>query len=252
MNQQYSTTCNDELKKTIKNGAAFNATDMTMHDSSSPDVYVHSSSSGGLKNISPEIYSKKGKGHQKNYLKEREEMEMRLIHQPSEEGFHQVVKFTKRATRRGEKGLPKVKSFAFTEFSEEEKSSSKRENISSITINRNSISHELDNCITFIEQNLDAGVRLQSEYCKPDDKTYLKSATANTDSYFLNCDTTELQHLSCESVCAESEMLNETMIEADNLSQQIHEKYDQQECDRAQICLENCGSQIDEESKMFV
>uniref|UniRef100_A0A1I8F057 Uncharacterized protein n=1 Tax=Wuchereria bancrofti TaxID=6293 RepID=A0A1I8F057_WUCBA len=51
---------------------------------------------------------------------------------------------------------------------------------------------------------------------------------------------------------SESEVLNKTMIEADSLSQQIHKKHDQQECDRAQICLENCGSQTDEESKMFV
>ncbi|VDM19977.1 unnamed protein product, partial [Wuchereria bancrofti] len=250
MNEQYSTTCNDKLKKTIRNGAALNGVDMTVHDSSSSDLYVHSSSSGGLENIDPEINSKKGKGQQKNYLKEREKMEksdeeeeeegingrlpIRLIHQPSEEGFHQVVKFTKRATRRGEKELPKAKSFAFAEFSEEEKSSSKRENISSIAISRDSTS-----------------IRFQSEYCKPDDKTYLKSANANTNSYYLNCDTTELQHLNCESVCAESEVLDETMIEADNLPQQIHKKHDQQECDRTKICLENCGSQTDEESKIW-
>uniref|UniRef100_A0A1I8EXM2 Uncharacterized protein n=1 Tax=Wuchereria bancrofti TaxID=6293 RepID=A0A1I8EXM2_WUCBA len=255
-----------QTSKTIRNGAALNGVDMTVHDSSSSDLYVHSSSSGGLENIDPEINSKKGKGQQKNYLKEREKMEksdeeeeeegingrlpIRLIHQPSEEGFHQVVKFTKRATRRGEKELPKAKSFAFAEFSEEEKSSSKRENISSIAISRDSTSQELDNYTTFIEQNLDAGIRFQSEYCKPDDKTYLKSANANTNSYYLNCDTTELQHLNCESVCAESEVLDETMIEADNLPQQIHKKHDQQECDRTKICLENCGSQTDEESKI--
>ncbi|MCP9264975.1 hypothetical protein DINM_020135 [Dirofilaria immitis] len=141
-----------------------------------------------------------------------------LIRRPSEEGFHQVVKFTKHITRRPETELPERNSVILTESSKQEKSSSKTEDISVI----------------------------QSQcYDSADKICTSKPASASNNNHFSNSDIIELKPLSDESICTKRKETSETMnlIEADELSKL------QQKDDGEEICQELCHLQTDKSEK---
>ncbi|VBB33425.1 unnamed protein product [Acanthocheilonema viteae] len=206
------------------------------------------SSAGRLQNVDSEINSIKSRGDQEDQLRKEEETEkrgkekveekegvirsvpIRLVRQPSEEGFHQVVKFTKRITRRGETELPEPKSsFTHTEFNEHGKCSSEKV-VCAVSISKDLTNEELD--------GLSADIQSQPNCYQPTDKTP-PSGCANNESI-------DLKLLNGESICAKSKEIHETIeVESDNLSQSIQTEKDQQKCNETEICL-----QMDDEAEM--
>lgn len=251
MSEQYSVEGNNNL---IGNDATSDVLDFTVQDTSSSGLSDQNLSLSRLQNTGPEINSIKDKDAQTNHLKRKEgkmkkrkekEVEkegitrplpIQLIRKPSEEGFHQVVKFTKRAARREETEIPESKSPALTEFNEQEKPSSEKEGICAVSGTEDSKNQELDNCTICMRQNLGADIQSQPECRGSADKTCL--------GHSLNCDTVESKSLSCGSICAESKETHET--------QPIQKQRDQHKYDGAEICLETGSPQMDEESETFV
>uniref|UniRef100_A0A0R3RG41 INCENP_ARK-bind domain-containing protein n=1 Tax=Elaeophora elaphi TaxID=1147741 RepID=A0A0R3RG41_9BILA len=245
------------------------------------DVQNSNSSSDRLQNTHPEIDSIKGKGDEKDQMKERgkemkkreerakeieeeeeeEEKEgiarplpVRLIRKPSEEGFHQVVKFTKRTTRRGETvGHSELKPFPQTEFNEQEKSSSEEKNLCTIPVSEDLTNSEFDSCAICMESNLYADIHSQCESCDPADKACLRSANNGGNCHCLNYDTAELKFVSYESLPAESkDNQNETVVEVDDSSKPMQNQQDQKKCGGVEICLEIGAPQMDDKSEKFV
>ncbi|CAG9535523.1 unnamed protein product [Cercopithifilaria johnstoni] len=242
----------------IENDVISNEIDITAQDISSSHSSDNNSSLGRLQNIDSETNSIKDKGDQKDHLREKEikkkekkmeekegitrSLPIRLIRQPSEEGFHQVVKFIKRITRRGETEISESKSFNHIELNEG-KSSSEKKDLCDVPVSKDLTNQELNNRTICMEQNLSAEIQSQPEYCDPTDKSCLRSA---------NDDTTELNFLSCESICAKLKETHGTMVEADDLSQSIQKQHDQEKCDMTEIYREIGGPQINNKSEMFV
>lgn len=264
MNGQYITTGDNNRAKEIMNGNDTMATeiDNAVQDVSSSHSSGNNSSPGRSRNIDLEINSTKDESDRKNYLK-KEEMEKReermeekdiirsppikLIRKPSEEGFHQIVKFTKRVTRRGKTEIPESKSFTHTEFNDQKKSLSVKEDLCAVSVRKDLANLELDNCTICIEQNLSSDIQPRLEYCDPTDKILLGSAHSDDDI------STESKFLSCESICAKSKETDKTMVVVDDLSQSVQKQQDQQKYDETENYLEIGGPKTaDNKSKMFV
>uniref|UniRef100_A0A8R1TQW1 Uncharacterized protein n=1 Tax=Onchocerca volvulus TaxID=6282 RepID=A0A8R1TQW1_ONCVO len=273
MGQPTPANNDDKLKETTENNATPNATDVIVHSTSSIDPSDQNSNSGRLQNVDLTINNAKNKSDQKNFLEEKdEEMEkrgkkeavftsksnitqqlpIRLIRRPSEEGFHQVVKFTKHATRRAEAELPERKSFTLSEFSKQGKSSSKKKDICTAPLDEDSTNQKLDNWTICVEHDLDESIQFQSDYHDSADEICIpRSVNASINSHSLNCAAIELKSSSRESICAESRETYKTVssVEADDLLKLAQEQRNQQEYD-GEICQGNCDLQMDENGKL--
>uniref|UniRef100_A0A915PR65 Calmodulin-binding domain-containing protein n=1 Tax=Setaria digitata TaxID=48799 RepID=A0A915PR65_9BILA len=135
---------------------------------------------------------------------------VQLIRRPSEEGFHQVVKFTKR--------VAPSKAFAAVEFNEEIKTP---EGNSPSSVEKKPKVQESD--VVCMEGNFSANM--------------LPECRSSTDESF--------KPLSCESVCYNSKRASET-VHLIGISVLLQQQQKQQKYDETEAHLENCDREIDE------
>lgn len=176
----------------------------------------------GSGNLEEEVMKKREEKEEEVIIREPP---IKLILQSSEDCFHQVVKFTRRAPRR--KGMEHYEPKTLTALSSE------KEDIQTVPVNK----------INERGTKLDADLRGQSECYASDDQTCLKLNDVSSNSYSVECDTAEWDSLDRESICAEvSRETHENMVEDSNLLQ----------CGRAKAHLKIGSTQMDKELKPFV